>query len=130
MFYVFSYTPTAADTEANPHVIHFSLTAGVIHQVDILFQSGCNHEEFVQIFDGNYQAWPSNKGEKIRGNATAISFREFYEMLPGDTRLKAHIWTTLTSSFKEVIIHIGILPRGVLQPLSFDELLKTLKGEQ
>ena len=130
MFYVFSYTPSASDTEADPHVVDLQLTAGVIHQVDVLFQSGCNHEEFIQIFDGNHQVWPTNRGEKIRGDATVISFREFYKMLPGDTRLKAHIWTTLTTDFKELILQLGVLPKGVLQPLSFDELLAAVKGEK
>lgn len=128
MFYVYSYTPSASDTEASPHVIDLQLTAGIIHQVDVLFQSGCTHKIFVQIWDGNTQVWPTNRGEKMRGDATAISFREFYQMLPGDTRLKAHIWTTLSADFKEVLIHIGVLPKATLQPLSFDELLAAVKG--
>lgn len=128
MFYVFSYTPVVTDTEADPHVIDLHLTAGVVHQVDVLFQSGCSHQEFVRIFDGNYQLWPSNRGEKMRGDATVISFREFYQLFPGDSKLQANIWTTLTTSFKEVIIQIGILPKQILQPLSFEELIRAAKG--
>ena len=130
MFYVFSYTPVVTDTEAAPHVMDMQLSAGVIHQVDVLFQSGCDHKTFIQIFDGNFQVWPTNRGEKMRGDATVISFREFYEMLPGDARLKGHIWTTLTTGFKEVILQIGVLKKGTLQPLSFDELLAAVKGEK
>lgn len=128
MFYVFSYTPVVTDTEADPHVIDVKLSAGVVHQVDVLFQSGCSHQEFVRIFDGNYQLWPSNRGEKLRGDATVISFREFYELLPGDSKLQAKVWTTLTTSFKEIIIQIGILPKAILQPLSFDELVRAAAG--
>ena len=128
MFYAFSYTPNAGDTEANPHDLKMQLTAGVIHQVDVLFQSGCNHEEFVRINDDNFQLWPLNRGEKLRGNATVISFREFYELAPGNSILTAKIWTTLSADFKEVIIQIGLLPRRVIQPLSFDELLSAATG--
>lgn len=128
MFYAFSYTPNAGDTEANPHDLKMQLTAGVIHQVDILFQSGCNHEEFVRINDDNFQLWPLNRGEKLRGNATVISFREFYELAPGNSILTAKIWTTLSADFKEVIIQIGLLPKRVIQPLSFDELLSAATG--
>lgn len=128
MFYAFSYTPSATDTEANPHEIDMKLTAGVIHQVDVLFQDGCNHEEFVQIFNDKYQCWPSNRGEKLRGNATVVSFREFYELTGGNTRLTAKIWTTLTADFKEVIIQVGLLPKRIIQPLSFDELLAAAMG--
>lgn len=123
MFYVFSYTPDASDTEANPHELNMKLTAGVIHQVDVLFQDGCNHEIFAQVFNDDHQAWPSNRGEKFRGNATVISFREFYEASQGNNILTAKIWTTLTADFKEVIIQIGLLPKKIIQPLSFEELL-------
>lgn len=128
MFYTFSYTPEATDTKDNPHKLNLHLTAGIIHQVDVLFQNGCNHEEFVQIFDDNMQLWPSNRGEKLRGNATIISFREFYELGPGHTDLTAVFWTTLTEEFKEITISLGLLPRNVLQPLSFEELLSAAVG--
>jgi hypothetical protein len=128
MFYTFSYTPSAADTEADPHKLKMQLTAGVIHQVDVLFQSGCNHEEFVRVEDDSFQIWPLNRGEKMRGNATVISFREFYELKPGNTILTAKIWTTLAADFKEVIIQIGLLPKRVLEPLSFEELLTAAAG--
>ena len=128
MFYVFSYTPTAADTAAAPHEMELQLTAGVIHQVDILFQNGCNHEEFVSVFDAKNLLWPSNDGEKIRGNATIVSFREFYVLEKGNTKIRALFWTTLAADFKEIIIQIGILPQKILQPLSFDELLKAAAG--
>lgn len=128
MFYTFSYTPSASDTLASPHDLEMKLTAGVVHQVDILFQDGCYHEEFVQVFQANYQVWPSNRLEKLRGNATAVSFREFYEIPQGGTVLTAKIWTTLSADFKEIIIQIGLLPKRVLQPLSFKELLKAAAG--
>lgn len=130
MFYIFSYTPTASDTAADPYELDIKLSSGVIHQVDVLFQSGCNHEEFVQIFQSNFQLWPSNRLEKMRGNATVVSFREFYEVPIGGTLLTAKIWTTLTADFKEVLIQIGLLPRRVLQPLSFEELLSAAVGLQ
>jgi len=123
MFYTYAYTPTAADTQANPYELKMQLGAGVIHQVDILFQDGCDHEEFVQVFLEDFQLWPSNRGEKMRGNATVISFREFHELIPGDSILTAHIWTTLASGWKEVLINIGLLPKRVVMPFSFEELL-------
>ena len=128
MFYTFSYTPDATDTEANPYKLELQLTAGIIHQVDVLFQNGCGHEEFIQVFSDNMQIWPSNRGEKLRGNATVISFREFYELSPGHTDLTAKIWTTLPDGFKEVIINIGLLPKRIIQPLSFEELLSAAAG--
>jgi len=128
MFYTWSYTPDGDDTAASPYELELQLTAGIIHQVDILFQNGCNHKEFVQIFDDAMQVWPSNRGEKFRGNATVISFREFYELGPGHTDLTLKVWTTLLEEFKDVVISIGLLPKKVIQPLSFDELLAAAAG--
>lgn len=128
MFYVFSLLPTAKKTEHQAQEISMPLSAGIIHQVDVLFQDGCNHETFVRIFDTNYQLWPSNREEKMRGNATVISFREFYELTPGDSILTAKIWNSLTEGWAEVIIQIGLLPKRIIQPLSFDELLAAAAG--
>lgn len=128
MFYVFSYTPTASDTEADPYKLDMKLSSGVIHQVDVLFQSGANHEEFCRIFNANHQLWPTNRGEKLRGNATVVSFREFYKVTYGETLLRAEIWTTLTVNFKEIIVQIGLLPQRIIQPLSFEELLNAASG--
>ena len=128
MFYVFSYTPDGTETEDAPHIIDMHLTAGVIHQVDFLFQEGAAHEEFIKIMHGNNQLWPTNRDEKIRGDATIISFRDYIEVNPGGDRLQAHIWTTLTLGWVEVIIQIGILPKDILQPLSFDALMQAIAG--
>jgi len=128
MFYVFSLKPTATVLEADAQPLEMKLTGGVIHQVDILFQDGCNHLTFVRIFNNSHQIWPSNRGEKFRGNATVISFREFYELDPGINMLTATIWNELTSDWAEVIIQIGMLPKKILQPLSFDELLAAAVG--
>lgn len=128
MFYIFSKTPEITHTKAAPFKLDMPLTGGVIHQVDVLFQDGCNHEEFVQIFLGGHQLWPTNRGEYLRGNATVVSFREFLSLQSGLSRLTAEVSTTLTSDFKEVIIQMGVLPKKIIQPLSFDELLSAATG--
>lgn len=128
MFFIFSHTPDAGDVAATPHELTMHLSAGVIHQVDVLFQDGCNHEEFVQIWRANRQVWPSNRGEYMRGNATVVSFREYFSLEPGSNILTAKIWSTLSSSWKEVIIQVGVLPSEILQPLSFQQLLAAAKG--
>jgi hypothetical protein len=124
MFYSFDHIITTADTEANPHEEEMQLTAGVIHQVDVLFEDGCNHEAKVQIYQAGKQLWPSNRGEALRGNATVISFREFFELVSGATTLRARIWGDGTIDDVEVLINIGLLPRKIIQPFTLDELIK------
>lgn len=127
MFYTFAHSVVAADTETSPHIETMQMTSGIIHQVDILFQDGCNHLAQVQIFQGNYQVWPTNRGSTVKGNATVISFRDFYKLTYGTSTLKAKIWGDGTN-LAEVIIQIGVLPQKVIQPLSFDELLNAAAG--
>ena len=128
MFYAFSYLPTAKILEVDAVHLPMPLAAGIIHQVDVLFQDGCNHQTFIRIEDSGFQIWPTNKQEKLRGNATAISFRDFYELKPGDSTLTAVIWTDLTAAWAEVIVQIGLLPKRIIQPMSFDELLAAAAG--
>jgi len=128
MFYAFKYLTTATLTEENAYELPMPLTPSIIHQVDVLFQDGCDHEVFVQIWDKNFQVWPSNRGGSLRGNATVISFREFYEIRSGNSKLTAKIWTSLAADWPEVIIQLGLLPKRIIQPLSFDELLTAAQG--
>lgn len=129
MFYSFSHTVLVGNVEANKYELDLPLAAGVIHQVDILFQDGCNHAAHVQVYSANYQLWPSNRGGSIIGNATVVSFREFLELVQGFTNLKAFIWGDGVITGVDVVINIGLLPKRVLQPMSFEELLKAATGE-
>lgn len=130
MFYVFNQTITTADIDTAPIRLPLELAAGVIHQVDILFQDGCDHAALVQIFQGNFQIWPSNRGKALRGNATVVSFREFFELKSGASDLYAILWGDGVIDAVEVVIQIGLLPRKIIQPLSFDELLSAAAGTE
>jgi len=126
MFYAFDYTVTTSDVASSKYKLNLPVVTGIIHQVDILFQSGCDHKINVQIFDGASQIWPSNRGSSFRGNATVISFREFYPMKSDPAELVAYIWTTDTGTLYEVIIEIGILPKKIIEPLTVDDLIEVL----
>lgn len=129
MFYSFKHTVLTGNIETKKYELAIPLAAGVVHQVDVLFQDGCNHKANVQVFHANFQLWPSNRDSSIVGNATVVSFREFYELVPGLSELKAFIWGDGVITGVEVVINIGVLPKRVLQPMSFEELLKAATGE-
>jgi len=130
MFYVFPCPITTADIKTKKKKLDMPLTAGVIHQVDVIFQDGCDHKANVQIRQGNFQIWPTNRQQAMRGNATVISFREFYELAPGGSDLHAFIWGDPAIENVEVIIEIGLLPRRIIQPMNFEALLKAAAGLQ
>jgi len=127
MFYTFSMGITALHTAAAPNRIELPLSPGIIHQVDILFQAGCAHVQHVQIFDASLQVWPFTRGETIRGDATVVSFREFYELTNLNNVLTAYAWTDDPLIFYDVVLQIGVLPRNILQPFSLAELLRAIR---
>jgi len=128
MFYAFRHTVDHTNGYTYPTDFELKLSAGIIHQVDVLFQAGCIHLVDVQVFQASFQIWPTNRGATLRGNATVISFREFYELDPGESTLTARIDAHTDVQDIDVIIQIGLLPKRIIQPLSFDELLAAAAG--
>lgn len=128
MFYAFAHSITTGNVITDPKKLDLQLSAGVIHQVDVLFQTGCSFKAGVQILQGDHQLWPSNRDGAIYGDAAVVSFREFYELRAGANDLYALIWGDGSITAVQVIIQIGVLPKAILQPMSFDELLKAASG--
>ena len=128
MFYVYRHAVQDTETEASPKEDDIHLTEGVIHQVDVMFESGCANDIHVQIWQGNLQIWPTNRGVSIVGDATIVSFREFFPVAPGNQILTIKSWSGGTVDDKDIEVHLGLLPKKIIQPLSFEELLAAAAG--
>jgi len=128
MFYSYNITVTAATTEGTAGLTTLYLSAGVIHQIDILFPVNANREVYVKILDAGFQIMPSNPEEAIRANNTVISTREFYDIPPGGTILTVKAWNVHATDNFMISVNIGVLPRRILQPFSFKELLAAALG--
>uniref|UniRef100_A0A6H1ZNX8 Uncharacterized protein n=1 Tax=viral metagenome TaxID=1070528 RepID=A0A6H1ZNX8_9ZZZZ len=115
-------------SEASPLDTELKLSAGVIHQVDILFPVNANREVYVRIFQAGYQLIPTNRDDWIRANNTVISTREFYDLVPGANILTVRAYNTHASDNFLISVNIGVLPRRILQPFSFKELLAAALG--
>lgn len=127
MFYDWEVDVAAGNTVNNKKELEMSLSAGIIHQVDVLFPDTADHNIRVQIFDAGFQLWPSNRNATIRGDATVVSFRDFYELTASNNILKVKAWWADTETACTVFVNIGILPRSVLQPFSLAELLRAVQ---
>lgn len=128
MFFSKNITVTHGTTEATAEETDLELSAGVIHQVDILFPVNANREVYVKLMDGGYQFFPTNRDDSIRANNTVISSREFYELIPGRNIITVKAWNVHASDDFMISVNIGILPRRILQPFSFRELLAAALG--
>jgi len=127
MFYSWPITIAAGNDADNKAEIEMPMSAGVIHQVDILFPDTADHNIRVQVFDTNLQLWPSNREGTIRGDASVISFRDFYEMRAANNILKGLAWWEDTETATTIWIQIGVLQRDILQPFSLAELLRAVQ---
>lgn len=127
MFYSYELEAPLSTGVGAKKEIEMSMSAGIIHQVDVLFPDTADHEIAVQVWDRNLQMWPSNRGAKIRGDATVVSFRDFYEMKGANNVLTAKAWRLSTGDAVTIFVHIGVLPRSVLQPFSLAELLRAVQ---
>ena len=127
MFYSWPFVVAAGNTASNKAEVAMPMSAGVIHQVDILFPDNAEHNVRVQVFDANFQLWPSNRGGNIRGDAAVISFRDFYEMQPDNNILTGYAWWEGTETAVTIWVQIGVLPRSILQPFSLAELLRAVQ---
>ena len=127
MFDVWEIDVAAGNTVSNKKIVEMSLSAGIIHQVDVLFPDNADHNIRVQIFDSSLQLWPSNRNATIRGDATVVSFRDFYELTAHNNVLTVKAWWADTETACTVFVQMGLLPRAVLQPFSLAELLRAVR---
>ena len=127
MFYSYELAVTAAHIASNKKEVEMDLSAGIIHQVDILFPDDCDHNIRVQIFDASFQLWPSNRNGTIRGDATIVSFRDFYELKSENNTLTAYAWWEDTETVQSIFVQVGLLPRAIMQPFSLAELLRAVQ---
>lgn len=130
MFYSYNITVLSTTTEAAPKEQTLYLAAGIIHQIDLAFPSTSDKDLYARIFHGGYQLVPTNAGEAIRADDTIISTREFYELTAELNELTVRAWNTHASASLLLSINIGLLPKKILQPFSFEELLKAALGTE
>lgn len=130
MFYSWPIVVGSGNDSSSKVVIEMPMSPGIIHQVDIMFPDTCDHGIGVQIFDASFQVWPSNRDGTVRGDAAVISFRDFYEMTAANNVLKGVAWLITSGKQGTIWIHIGVLPRSILQPFSLAELLRAVQRTQ
>lgn len=128
MFFTKNITVEDCGEDAEFVGTEIKVSAGVIHQIDILFPVNSNREVYVKILHGGYQLIPTNRDESIRANNTVIATREFYELIPGANILTVMAKNVSTTEDFMISVNIGILPRRILQPFSFKELLAAALG--
>lgn len=115
MIYRFGITTTIAyNTEEKKLTTELKLGKGVIHQLDVVFPSGCQAYLHVKINHGLHQVWPTNPDEDFASDGEPISFKEAYELRHEPYILTVYTWNLDEKYPHDVIIRIGLLPRKTI----------------
>lgn len=116
MIYRLGITTPANTPEADKQRTNLKLTAGTIHQIDILFPPGPSGLLHVQINRGLSQIWPSNPDESFAADNNVISFNENYEILQEPVQIEVYTWNLDDTYDHQVIVRIGLLrKKSILQ---------------
>jgi len=126
MFYTYEKCCAINGSSTSYNEVDLDLSAGIIHQIDMIFPSDADKELKAQIWQGGNQVWPSNRGGTIVGDSMVISFREFFSLTSSRNNLTLRCWNTGTTAAKLLVVNIGILPEDILQPFSISKLQKTI----
>lgn len=131
MIYRFGITTPASTLPTDKQRTDLKIAPGVIHQIDLTFPSGPQGYLHCQINHGLFQVWPTNPDEDFASSNEKISFKEFYEILPGENLLYVYTWNLDDTYPHKVIIRIGVLPKEALDPwlTPWSERTKELYGE-
>jgi hypothetical protein len=116
---IFSYAiSTPANTlAAAKQKTDLKLTAGTIHQIDIVFPTGCAGLLYVAINFGLSQLWPTNTGEYFHTDGETISFKEFFDLPSYNNDLVVYTYNLDETYEHQVIVRLGFLKRSQLQGL-------------
>jgi hypothetical protein len=115
MIYSFTIATAITYSATSKLKTDLELTAGIIHQIDIVFPTGCAGLLYVAINHGLHQIWPTNPGEFFHTDGESISFKEFYELQPGSNVLSVYTYNLDDTYEHSVIIRLGILKPSEIQ---------------
>jgi hypothetical protein len=117
MIYSFAVSTPANTLEANRRKTPLKLTAGIIHQLDIVFPTGCAGFLYVALNNGLHQLWPTDNGEYFHTDGETISFKEFYKLNEAPFVLDVFTYNIDDTYAHSAIIRLGILQQSEIQGL-------------
>lgn len=132
MYYDFSFTVPANTTKKSAEELDVKLTSGVVHRVEVGFDSGCRYMVYVAIKKGLHQVWPTNPQGAFNSDNFTIVINEFYPLTTAPYMLRLVGWSPNTAYEHTVHLRFGVLAEEVVYPeqtfmQGFKQLLKRLR---
>ena len=117
MIYSFAISTAITYTATAKLKTDLKLTAGIIHQIDIVFPTGAAGLLYVALNHGLHQIWPTNPGEFFHTDGESISFKEFYALPSAENVISVYTYNLDDTYAHSVIIRLGILKQSEIQGL-------------
>lgn len=95
---------------------HMKVSAGVIHEINIVFPPGCAGLVYCAIYHGGHPIFPSTEAQYIRGDNEVVDFKEFYELIGVENHLYIVAWNEDEIYSHKITVRLGVLPKYVLLP--------------
>lgn len=135
MIYAWDITTEANTGEEAALRTPLKITKGLIYRVEIEFPPGPLGYCYVQIFDGGYQVWPSNRGEAFHGDNGYITFEETYLKAAEPFELTAVTWNIDDTWPHTIHIRLGLVSEPIfmarfLPTMTYDKMLEVLRQVQ
>ena len=108
MIYSVSITTTAntAKTEATKTVI--KLCKGLVYKFEVEFPPGCCGLLHCQIFDGNYQLYPTSANDSFHSDARVIGFDDLYLKQAAPFEFVIKTWNLDVTNEHTIQVRLGM----------------------
>ena len=131
MIFTASITTDRNTSEANAKVTDLKVTKGLIWLVEVEFPAGCCGLCHLQIFDGNYQLFPSTPGNSIHSDGAVLSYDDLYLKNAAPFYLNFKTWNLDETWSHTLQIRIGIASTEAamsryMPSLSWDKFTKSM----
>jgi len=126
MIYVFPFTVQKNTTQQNQQLKRLKLCYGIIHQIDIVFPTGCVGLVHCHIDDALHQIWPTNPDATFHGDGEVISGKEFYELAVEPFELQLWAWNEDDTYDHTIVVRFWILKPWELS--AFSEKMWAYRG--
>lgn len=118
MRYHASLTVPAATLASAPASTKFSVSAGRITEVEIMFPPGQVGRVYLQLWYNDKQIYPTSLGQAFRGDDHLITFGDSYPLDDEPYELELRAWAPTASYEHTVYVQVTITPPALPAALS------------
>jgi len=99
--------------EGSPKETELHVASGLVYFLEIHFPSGSEGLLHAQVFDGNYQVWPTAPGESFIGDDIYLRYDDLYIKEEQPLIFKILTWNIDDMYEHKVIVGVGLVSKDI-----------------